>query len=302
LGVLSAGLLVLFLPSVARGADAPAEKPLATEKIDHDCIVEVTDIYRGSDGLLEVNWRYRNPTSERVQLMSSGEARELMNEVYIIDAGQKKKYHVATVEAAKGKSHTREDQLASQTEEIDLPPGQSAILWAKFPRIDEKTSEISVYLPNSPPLEDLPIQKHEQAQPAAATEGGALAKQPHQSGATIEVTRVRRSSDGTVDVRWRYVNQGKEPIELLSSSQARELPKQAWVMDPDKKMRYGVATDDRKQPLAGKLSDTKLDPGKSLDVWMKFPADASAKRITLMIPGAVPIEDLPITERNAAKP
>jgi uncharacterized cupredoxin-like copper-binding protein len=258
----------------------------------------VLDIFRGSDGMLQVNWRYRNPTDQRAHVMSSDQARDLMEEVYVVDPAQKKKYSVAAVEPEKGKKPNREDRLAAQISETDLEPGASMILWAKFLAPAEGTKEISLYLPNSPPLEDLAIQKRERAQVAAASEGVPLAKEAHQSGAEIQVTRVRRSSDGTVEVRWRYANTGKSQISVLKSDDARDLAHDTYVMDPDAKTKYPVATDDRKQPLAAKVSSTQLGPGKSQDVWMKFAVPASAKRISLFLPGSLPVEDLPIAERK----
>jgi len=299
--LLLVAVLASSLPLVARADDdASAVKPLTSEKIENGIVVEVLDIYKGSDGLLQVNWRYRNPTDQNVHFMSGDQARDLMEEVYIVDAAQKKKYSVANVKPDKGKKPARDDLLASQGVGSDLEPGASEILWAKFLAPAENTKEISLYLPNSPPLEDLPIQKHESAQPAAASAGAdaTLAKTAHGSGAQIEVTRVRRSSDGTVDVRWRYTNPGKAAAAVLSNDQARDLAKKAYVMDPEAKMKYVVATDDRKQPLAAKLSGTQLEPGKSLDVWMKFAVAPEVKHISLFLPGALPIEDLQITEKK----
>lgn len=288
-------VLVLFLAAPARGDDAAKAKPLATEKLDHDVIVEVTDVYRGSDGLLQVNWLYRNPTAERVHFMSGDESRDMPEQIYLVDAAQKKKYPVANVKPDKGKP-TRDDMLVTHSRGVDIEPNGMAIMWAKFLAPAESTKQVSLYLPNAPPIEDLPIQTHANAQPAAASEGAPLAKEPHESGAQIEVTRVHRSSDGTVEIRWRYANPGSDKLEVMDGDHARDLVGEIYVMDPDAKMKYPVATDDRKKPLAGKLSAVRLEAGKSADVWMKFPLPAATKRVSVFIPGALPIEDLPIAE------
>jgi hypothetical protein len=286
---------LLFLASPAQGEDAAKAKPLATEKLDHDVVVEVTDVYRGSDGLLQVNWVYRNPTGERVHFMSGDEGRDMPEQIYLVDAAQKKKYPVANVKPDKGKP-THDDMLVTHSRGVDIEPNGMAIMWAKFLAPAESTKQVSLYLPNAPPIEDLPIQTHETAQAAAASEGAPLAKAPHESGAQIEVTRVHRSSDGTVEIRWRYVNTGNDKLEVMDGDHGRDLVGETYVMDPDAKMKYPVASDDRKKPLAGKLSSVQLEAGKSADVWMKFPLPTTTKRVSLFVPGALPIEDLPISE------
>lgn len=289
--------LVLFLAAPARGEDVAKSKPLATEKLDDGVTVEVTDVYRGSDGLLQVNWVYRNPTTERVHFMSSDEGRDMAEQIYVVDAAQKKKYYVAHVKPDKGKP-THDDMLATHARAVDIEPSGMAIMWAKFLSPPESTKQVSLYLPKAPPIEDLPIQAHETAQPAAAPEGAPLAKEPHESGAQVEVTRVHRSSDGSVEIRWRYVNTGNDKLTLMNSDHARDLVADTYVMDPDEKMKYPVATDDKKKPLAGKLSAAHLDAGKSAEVWMKFPLPSATKRVSLFVPGALPIEDLPIADNK----
>jgi len=122
----------------------------------------------------------------------------------------------------------------------------------------------------------------------------AIAMAPNNSGARVEVTHVRRTGDGFVEVRWRYVNPGKENVRLMTHDQARELPNEMYVIDPGSKKLYGVVTDTGGEAVAAKATQTDLSPDKPLKLWARFPVAASATRVSLYLPETLPLEDMPI--------
>jgi len=301
--VLSAVLLAIPALAADEKKDASADKPIATDKIKDGLVVEVWRIFRSSDGLTEVHFGYRNPTNDRKQLLGNDEARDFPGQTYLVDAKEKKKYHVAAVTAkvepkSKSSKTNKDKQLmASYMHNRSLEPGESIVYWAKFPSLPEGTKEVSLYLPNAPPQEDLavgtaPEMKNSSGGDAPLT----VIKGP--AGLDVEITRVRRTSDGLLDIRWQYVNHSDQRVHLFSNDEARDLPQTVFVEDPDAKMRYPVATDDRGAPLMAQEKSVSLDSNGSEALWAKFLVPADAKRISLFLPGALPAEDLPIPEKK----
>src|SRR2546423_1091857 len=110
--------------------------------------------------------------------------------------------------------------LAAKVPLVELNAGQKAEYWAKFP-VPAEVANVTLFFPDAPPMEKLTISAAESAQPAASKSGesggGALASEPNNRGARVEVTQVRRSGDGFVEIRWRFVNPGgDEKLRVLS--------------------------------------------------------------------------------------
>jgi len=174
-----------------------------------------------------------------------------------------------------------------------LPAGGAVWYWAKFPTIPATTKTISLYLPNSPPLEDIPVAAAPATAPATA---GALASQTGPTGLRISTTRVKRSSDGTVEVRWQYANTSDKKASVISYDDAVHLHSQVFLLDPDSKTQYFIATDDKGLPLMQDVPAFDLDAGQSQMIWAKFYVPHDAKRVSVFIPNALPMEDIPIQQ------
>jgi predicted Ser/Thr protein kinase len=141
--------------------------------------------------------------------------------------------------------------------------------------------------------------------PAAA---GVLATEKHKSGLLVEVTRLQRTSDGYLMIRWRYRNPTDEAIPLFrarlatlgggdgSGNPGSDMLRALYFIADRKK--HEVVRDDRGHLLAYEFtSDSSTVKEKSeLEMWAKFPPPpASCTAITLYMQGVMlPFEDLPV--------
>ena len=118
------------------------------------------------------------------------------------------------------------------------------------------------------------------------------------SSVQTELLEVRRMSDDTVRVRWRWRNTTDKKVHLFSSGEAdRELKQNAYVIDPKNKKKHLVVTDSQGKLIASALPYTDLGPKESLAVWAKFPAPpADVDKITVVVPKTPPFEDVPIAK------
>jgi hypothetical protein len=286
--------------------DAPAAKPLASDKIKNGIVVEVWRVFLSSDALLEVQWGYRNPTAREVVILNRDEAATLMRDTYLIDPKEKNKYHIAefaqkadaAAPAAKPKS-AAPDLQSSEAVYTTLQPGESVLYWAKFSPPPAGTKEISLYLPNAPPLEDLPIaQPAAQAPPDPAAKDQPLATQQATSGLRIEISRVRRTSDGFIEVRWEYSNPHDRDIILFNVDAAKAFPAKLFLEDPAAKIWYPVTADDKSVPVMAPSKYTVIPAQGSETMWAKFKLPNGVKKVSLYMPHALPFENLPVTEKK----
>ena len=293
-------------PPTSNQKDAVSAKPLASDSISGGAIVEIWRVFRSSDGLLQIQWAYRNPTGKTINLLGAAEGRDLLKGTYIIDPKEKKKYSVARVTnkpaAMKGRpSAASEDEpLASRIESVYLEPGESVMLWAKFPALPDSAKEVTFYLPNAAPQEDLPIAAAGEAVLAADTSSPNQLPTAvgRQGGLAVEITRVRRTSDGLIEVRWQYVNRGQQQIQVFSAGEARDFASQTFLEDPAAKIRYSVAVDTRSAPIMSQAKSLSLEPGSSEPFWAKFTIPAGVTRVCLYLPNTLPVEDLTIADKN----
>lgn len=248
-----------------------------------------------------MQWGYRNDTDKSIHLFDYDGAGAFASKAYIVDPANNAKGKVAEISPQSSdtqhKSKSGDDKkelLISPIEARDLSPGDAVVYWAKFPPPAESAKELSLYLPNSPPLEDLPIGQA----PTNAPQGDALAATTQPNGLQVSVTRVRRSSDGTVEVRWRYTNTSEKRLEVLNFDTAKQLPVRLFVVDPDAKIEYPVATDAAGAPLMAEKGPVALEAGQTDDAWAKFLVSKDAKRLSVYVPGAMPMEDLPIQQKK----
>ncbi len=268
------------------GRSAPAQQTgaLASEELPSGLIAEVVRVARGKDGLVEVRWRYRNPTDKPITLCSNDEGKRLAAGVYCSSGGEKH----TPVEFPSGK------RLASEIGWTTVPPGKAVLFWAKFD-VPAENPHVAFFVPGLLlPMEDLPVGADE---PPSVTETPAdvLAAGAHVTGLMVEVLRVRRTPEDLVEVRWRYRNPTDQHIHLFSSTDAEALPSRVFLVDDAARSEYPVHRDADGVPTASRAAFTTLAPGKSVTFFARFPAPPETSRsMTFYVPDTPPLADLTI--------
>jgi len=134
---------------------------------------------------------------------------------------------------------------------------------------------------------------------------GALGTQSYQDapGVQVVLNSVTRTN-GTLTVKWSYRNTSKDD-QVLGAQSRRLGPESekfsltwdAYLLDGTTKIP--VLLDDRKYPVAGTHAWPKamtLAAGQQYATWAKFEdPGADTKTITVVIPGADPFENVPIS-------
>lgn len=114
------------------------------------------------------------------------------------------------------------------------------------------------------------------------------------SGVQTDLLEVKRMSDNTVRVRWRWRNTSEQKVHLLSSSEARDALKQdTYLIDPANKRKHLAVTDAQGKVVGSALGFLDLNPKATIAVWAKFPAPpAGVDKITVVIAKTPPFEDV----------
>ena len=131
-----------------------------------------------------------------------------------------------------------------------------------------------------------------------------LGKQEHEVGG-VEVTllELKRTSGDTVTARWSYANKTKEPKQLTQERTGwidpYRLSRNAYLAEGTNRVKYEVMTDTDRRPIASRNGTPNkfifVAPGQTVTVWAKFQAPpANVNKVTVMIDGVAPFEDVPI--------
>ena len=114
------------------------------------------------------------------------------------------------------------------------------------------------------------------------------------AGIQTDLLEVRRMSDNTVRVRWRWRNTGAKSAHLFSSDEGRDALKQGtYLLDPVNKKKHFAVTDAGGKVVGTALGFTDLDAKGAISVWAKFPAPpAGVDKITVVIAKTPPFEDV----------
>jgi hypothetical protein len=114
------------------------------------------------------------------------------------------------------------------------------------------------------------------------------------SGVQTDLLEVKRMSDNTVRVRWRWRNTSDQKITLFSTDQAvQALKQESYLIDPANKKKHLAVTDSKGKVVGTALGFTSLKPKETLSVWAKFPAPpAGVDKITVVIAKTPPFEDV----------
>jgi hypothetical protein len=140
--------------------------------------------------------------------------------------------------------------------------------------------------------------------PAAAAPAGAIASTDGEKpGTHIDITELKRTSGGTVNLKFTLSNTGSEKLGMSSNLGDHVVSSDYYrgvsgihLIDPVNKKKYFVVTDSEKNCLCSKDAPD-IDPGGKLNLWAKFPAPPpEVAKVTIEIPHFAPIDDVPISQ------
>lgn len=134
------------------------------------------------------------------------------------------------------------------------------------------------------------------AEPIASTDGDI-------SGARVEVTELKRSSGGTLTLKFIMYNDEAEPISfksgLLGAEKFEGNKDYASVggihlIDAANRKKYMVVRDSEDSCVCSK-DLSRLEPGSKINLWAKFPAPPEdVEKVSIIIPHFIPMDDVPI--------
>jgi hypothetical protein len=113
---------------------------------------DIVEVKRASGGTLNIRWRVTNTTGQPGGLTGSQGRTILYNfnwsQIYYVDPAENKKYGFLTDAGG---------NRILQVFEGNYAPGQQRTNWAKFPAPPASSQKITIYIPNFPPFEDIPV-------------------------------------------------------------------------------------------------------------------------------------------------
>jgi hypothetical protein len=131
------------------------------------------------------------------------------------------------------------------------------------------------------------------ALPAIATADG------EKSGVRVEVTELKRSSGGTVNLKFTMINASDGPVSFDYSFVDKDHEVTDFggiggvhLVDPVGKKKYFVARDSENKCLCSqKVKD--IPAGSRANLWAKFPAPPDdVPKISIMVPHFAPMDDV----------
>jgi len=139
---------------------------------------------------------------------------------------------------------------------------------------------------------------------AAPTSGAVASTDGEKTGTHIDVTELKRTSGGTVNLKFTISNSGSDPLpthvaylgdNAISVDNYGDISG-VHLVDPVNKKKYFVVVDTDKHCLCSKaMPDVK--PGEKLNVWAKFPAPPpEVTKVTIEIPHFQPMDDVTIAQ------
>jgi hypothetical protein len=149
-----AGLLAALSTAPSALAQPAADKVLASGQYanDPDLRCDILEVKRVSGGALNIRWRVVNTSAQPGGLAAtSGKPiayNYSWNQLYYTDPAENKKYGYLTDTAGNRIVQMYEGQYA---------PGQQRMNWAKFPAPPPGSKKISIYIPQFPPFDDIPV-------------------------------------------------------------------------------------------------------------------------------------------------
>ena len=136
--------------------------------------------------------------------------------------------------------------------------------------------------------------------------GDVIASGKHDSGAVLELIEIKWTSDGLLQVRFRYRNPTDKPLKAYhgqfvvpgDTDISRDGFGDIYYVEPNQKVKHRVASDDSGKLFSSTLRARDLfapakDTGRTFWVKMSSPGDGVDK-VTFYFPDVAPIEDVPL--------
>jgi hypothetical protein len=126
-------------------------KPMIEETEWQGIVAELTAVERSAGNMLTIKFKYTNKSAEKVEIARLGQYGHdnVLDYVFYIDPKHRKKYLVVT--------DAEKRALGTNLRYFTLASGESKAAWGQFPEPPADVQKISVYLPGTPPFENVPI-------------------------------------------------------------------------------------------------------------------------------------------------
>jgi hypothetical protein len=157
----------------------------------------------------------------------------------------------------------------------------------------------------SQPASITPVPATTSSAPAAAAPASVIAStESDQSGVRIDITELKRSSGGTVNLKFVITNNADKYFQMSGYRLADQEVNSDYravsgihLVDPVNKKKYFVVRDADKNCLCSQdVADIKESGGRAT-LWAKFPAPPpEVQKVTIQIPHFQPIDDAPISQ------
>jgi hypothetical protein len=135
--------------------------------------------------------------------------------------------------------------------------------------------------------------------PTPGAAAGPIASADGQSpDVHLEVMQLKRGSGGTVTLRFRVINGGKDNLGIYGLMSGKESPSVDGVhlLDAANKKKYLVVRDSEGNCVCSRGLDSPIKPGESMNFWSKFPAPPdTVEKISVVVPHFEPMDDVPIS-------
>lgn len=114
-------------------------------------------------------------------------------------------------------------------------------------------------------------------------------------GVQTDLIEVKRMSDGTVRVVWRWRNTTDRSIEFPSFHYWDD--DKTFLIDPVNKKKHFVVMDAKGSAIGSAINGNTTIPAKqSLLAWVRFPAPpAAVAKITVVVSKSLPFEDVTVS-------
>ena len=138
------------------------------------------------------------------------------------------------------------------------------------------------------------------ASPAPGAAAAAIAAtEGEMPGTRVEVQELKRSSGGSVTLRFSLINSSDKPIDMyafLFGGDSKDTKSVAGVtlVDPVGKKKYFVLRDTEGACLCSRATPDAA-PSARLSLWAKYPAPPdNVAKISVIIPHFAPMDDVPL--------
>ncbi|MBA3562926.1 MAG: hypothetical protein H0W33_02740 [Gammaproteobacteria bacterium] len=138
-----------------------------------------------------------------------------------------------------------------------------------------------------------------QTQSAAPASGVVASTDGEQPGVRAEVTELKRSSGGTVNLKFTLINDSDQPYQmrdLLGGLSYGYNVSGVHLVDAANKKKYQVILDAEKKCLCSDGLNSEIAAKSRINVWAKLPAPPEdVQQVSVIIPHFIPMDDVPIS-------